>query len=146
MEGYWQMPDKNAGLFFEKIIEVKKYRFYKSGDLAFQDEEGTLYSCGRKDQQYKIQGYKVELGDIEQHARALLKKQNVAATVIKNEKGILEIHLFVEGNEIDSEPIQEYLKQRLPVYMLPKEIHEIDSLPLTVSGKLDRKRLVDLIN
>ncbi len=146
MEGYWQMPDKNAELFFEKRIDGKDYRFYKSGDLAFQDEEGTLYSCGRKDQQYKIQGYKVELGDVERHARDVLEKQNVAATVIQNEKGILEIHLFVEGKTIDSEAIQAHLKQWLPVYMLPKKIHALDRLPLTLSGKLDRKRLKDFID
>ena len=69
------MPEKNKSLFFEKEIDNERIRFYRSGDMAFQDEEGLYYSCGRKDIQFKIQGFKVELGDIEKHARNFLKRQ-----------------------------------------------------------------------
>ena len=145
MQGYWKLPEKNADLFFDKTIDGQSYRFYKSGDMAFADESGILYSCGRKDQQYKIQGYKVELGDVERHARDFLVIKNVATTVIKNEKGILEIHLFVEGQIENEDELLSFLKQQLPVYMLPKNIHQLDHLPLTQSGKLDRKQLKDLV-
>ena len=73
------MPEKNATLFFEREVEGELIRFYRSGDMAFQDEKGIFYSTGRKDIQYKIQGFKVELGDIEQHAREFIKKGNAAA-------------------------------------------------------------------
>jgi len=145
MKGYWGLPEKNEKLFFEKRIDEKVYRFYRSGDMAFADDSGLLYSCGRKDQQYKIQGYKVELGDVERHAHDFLKDKNVATVVVKNEEGVLEIHLFVEGVFAEEEEILSYLKQKLPAYMLPKNIHQLDRLPLTQSGKLDRKQLAKLL-
>ena len=145
MQGYWKLPEKNANLFFNKTIDGVSHRFYKSGDMAFIDESGILYSCGRKDQQYKIQGYKVELGDLERHARDFLVNKHVASTVVKNEKDILEIHLFVEGGIENENELATYLSGQLPVYMLPKGIHTIVRLPLTQSGKLDRKQLKHLV-
>lgn len=75
MKGYWKMPEKNAQVFFEREVAEKKLRFYRTGDMAFQDKDGTYFSTGRKDKQYKIQGYKVELGDIEQHTRGFLQRE-----------------------------------------------------------------------
>jgi len=114
MKGYWGLTEKNASLFFDKMIDDQLYRFYRSGDMAFMDASGILYSCGRKDQQFKIQGYKVELGDLERHARDFLINKNVATTVVKNEKDILEIHLFVENTIVNEEELANYLRQKLP--------------------------------
>lgn len=141
MEGYWQMPEKNADLFFEREIENKIIRFYRSGDMAFQDAVGIYYSCGRKDIQYKIQGYKVELGDIEKHAQQFIQKGTAAAFVDKNEKGLLDIHLFMDQPDVDIDALLAYLKNQLPPYMWPRKVHVLRQLPLTISGKLDRGKL-----
>ncbi len=144
MNAYWKMPEKNATIFFERAINGQMIRFYRSGDIAFQDKEGTFYACGRKDIQYKIQGYKVELGDIEQHARAFMNKGNAAAIVLKNEKGLLDIHLFIDQDDVDRKELLVYLKNQLSSYMWPRTIRVLKTFPLTISGKLDRSRLIEI--
>jgi D-alanine--poly(phosphoribitol) ligase subunit 1 len=144
MEGYWQLPEKNATVFFERAIDGKRMRFYRSGDMAFQDESGLYYSTGRKDIQYKIQGYKVELGDIEQHAQHFLQNGNAIAHVSRNVKGLLDIHLFVDKVEVDKTALAKYLREQLPNYMQPTTIRVLQKLPLTISGKLDRQRIAGI--
>ncbi|MFT5261746.1 MAG: D-alanine--poly(phosphoribitol) ligase subunit 1 [Polaribacter sp.] len=144
MKGYWQMPEKNAAVFFDKKREGKLMRFYRSGDMAFRDGLGIYYSIGRKDIQYKIQGYKVELGDIEQHTQHFLKGWNAIAHVNRNEKGLLDIHLFIDKPEVDKVALAKYLETKLPTYMQARSIHLLEKLPLTISGKLDRKRIATI--
>jgi D-alanine--poly(phosphoribitol) ligase subunit 1 len=144
MAGYWQMPEKNAAVFFERKMDGKVMRFYRSGDMAFQDDSGLYYSIGRKDIQYKIQGYKVELGDIEQHAQHFLQNGNAIAHVVRNEKGLLDIHLFVDKAAVDKVALAKYLREQLPNYMQPTTIRALQKLPLTISGKLDRQRIADI--
>lgn len=141
MEGYWKMPALNEKIFFYKKVAGKDVLFYRSGDMAFQDEDGVYYSCGRKDIQYKIQGFKVELGDLEQHARKVLKKGNVVALVNKNDKGLLDIHLFVDAVIDNLKTFSEELEKHLPSYMQPRSIKVLKNLPLTLSGKIDRPRV-----
>jgi len=132
------MPERNQEIFFDREVEGKKCRFYRSGDMAYLDEAGDLYSCGRKDHQYKIQGYKVELGEIEQVAIQGTKGIPVAVVVKRLENGLLEIHLLVEQENVAVEELKEYLKGKLPPYMLPKSIKGIAAFPRTLSGKIDR--------
>ena len=145
MQGYWKLPQKNKEVFFEKTIKGEQRRFYRSGDLAFQDAEGIYYSCGRKDHQYKIQGYKVELGELENQTRAFAKIEQVAAIVEKNEKDILEIYLFLQQSKYTNAEIAEFLKNKLPQYLLPSSITILDNLPQNISGKIDRQALRKII-
>lgn len=142
MAGYWQLPIKNESIFFNLMIDGKEHRFYRSGDMAFRDEDGDLYSCGRKDHQYKIQGYKVELGEIEHLATQYMEGLPAIAVVEKQEKGGWGIYLFLEGESVDIESVSVFLKQKLPNYMLPKKIVAMKVFPRTLSGKVDRKRLL----
>ena len=71
--GYWNSPDKNVQAFFEKEWNGITERFYHTGDLCYIDNEEDLMLYGRLDSQVKIQGYRVELGEIEHHAREYLK-------------------------------------------------------------------------
>ena len=71
--GYWNSPEKNAQAFFEKEWNGLTERFYHTGDLCYIDNEDDLMLYGRLDSQAKIQGYRVELGEIEHHAREYLK-------------------------------------------------------------------------
>ncbi len=144
MNGYWKMPEKNATVFFDRVVDGKLKRFYKTGDMAFRDKDGIYYSTGRKDIQYKIQGYKVELGDIEQHAQRFLKNGNAIAHVNRNGKGLLDIHLFIDQQEIDKAALGKYLEAKLPTYMQARSIRSLNKLPLTISGKLDRKRIATI--
>ncbi|MEM9819436.1 MAG: AMP-binding protein [Bacteroidota bacterium] len=138
MQGYWQMSERNQQIFFEREVDGQMLRFYRSGDMAYLDDEGDLYSCGRKDHQYKIQGYKVELGEIEQVAMQWTKGIPVAVVVKRLNNGLLEIHLLVEQQGVEEAELKAYLQGKLPPYMIPKSIRGLAVFPRTLSGKIDR--------
>ncbi len=145
MKGYWKLPEKNQKVFFEKEIQGVVKRFYRSGDLAFQDEDGIYYSCGRKDYQYKIQGYKVELGELETLTRKFINTDQVVAIVLKNENDIFEIHLVSAKTNYTSAVILAHLKEKLPLYLLPASITQLAVLPQNISGKVDRQALRKIV-
>lgn len=135
--GYINNPEKNLEAFFEK----NGIRFYKTGDICFRDADGDLSYCGRIDHQVKLQGFRVELSEIEFYAKQCLNGINTVAIVRANEKKIDELHLFTEQTDITDEHILELLKTKLPAYMIPQFIHRVTSFPLNANGKIDRKSL-----
>lgn len=140
MQGYWQMPEKNKEVFFDYEVDGRSLRFYRTGDMAFADQDGIFFSCGRKDHQYKIKGFKVELGEIEAHVRQFTRQANILAVVEANKEGILEIVLFLE-NYPDTQSVYDALKQKVPQYMLPTKLFNVERFPVTASGKTDRNQL-----
>lgn len=145
MKGYWKMSEINNNVFFRKNINGNEVIFYKTGDMAKLDEEGDFYSCGRKDFQYKIQGYKVEIGEIEKHVRDFTKLVNVAAVVYSNNSDVLEIHLYLEKYKGDKDDVIKYLKKKVPSYMLPSGITILNAFPTNMNGKIDRKKLIEIL-
>ena len=143
--GYWNDQQKTAESFFEKEREGSIYRFYKTGDSCYIDAEGDILYAGRLDFQVKIQGYRIELGEIEYHAREYLKGQNTVAVSFENKSGNVEIALFVEGVLADTSILFEYLKSKLPYYMVPTKLLVSKNFPLNSNGKTDRKILKSLI-
>lgn len=142
MIGYWKNADRNEKVFFTKETKDEKVRFYKSGDRAFKDKEGTYFITGRADHQYKIRGQKVELGELESIVKEQFDLEKVYALVNKNEKEVLEIYLTVEKCDFTVEEIMSYTKSKLPPYTVPKQIFVIEKFPLTLSGKIDRNALL----
>jgi amino acid adenylation domain-containing protein len=136
--GYLNNNDKNNESFFFININGVAKRYYKTGDLAYIDTDGDIMLSGRLDYQVKIQGYRVELGEIEFHARTFLNGQNVIALDVANKIGSTEIALFIEGNLTDERRLIEYLKSKIPYYMVPTLIKTIKKFPLNTNGKLDR--------
>jgi acyl-coenzyme A synthetase/AMP-(fatty) acid ligase len=143
--GYWNDQQKTAESFFEREREGSVYRFYKTGDSCYIDAEGDILYAGRLDFQVKIQGYRIELGEIEYHAREYLKGQNTVAVSFENKSGNVEIALFVEGVLADTSILLEYLKSKLPYYMVPTKLLVSKNFPLNSNGKTDRKILKSLI-
>lgn len=140
--GYWDNPEKNNELFFSDNNGV---RFYKTGDNCYKDSEGDVMYSGRLDHQVKVQGYRVELGEIEHYAREFLKGPNAIAIACENKAGNTEITLFIEDNLTDTSILSEYLKQKLPFYMFPSKILLNKKFPLNSNGKFDRNMLKKLI-
>lgn len=143
--GYWNNLEKNKDSFFEITIDGVATRFYKSGDLCYRDEDGDIMYSGRIDFQVKVQGYRIELGEVEHHARECSKGQNAIAIAFENHTGNVEIALFLEGEALDLAAMSAYLKERMPYYMIPTRIIGRDIFPLNSNGKVDRKRLKELI-
>ena len=108
------------------------------------DEDGDFMYCGRKDNQIKIQGFRIELGEIEHHARNFTKETNVFAVPVEKSPGGLQIYLFIENYSGNYNEINEYLKTKIPHYMLPSKITSISNIPLNSNGKIDRKSLIKI--
>ncbi len=144
--GYWKNEEKNKEVFFDKEHEGKKVRFYRTGDLCTIDDQGDILYLGRVDFQAKIQGFRVELSEIEFHAKAVLDKKNSVAVAFINSIHNTEIGLVIESTAFDTKQLIEDLKNRLPQYMIPTQIRFIDSFPLNTNGKTDRKKLKEMFN
>lgn len=134
--GYWNNPLRNKEVFFDR----EGVRYYRTGDLCAMDTEGDLMYLGRIDFQIKIQGYRIEPGEIEHHARCFLN----AATVVlayEDRQGQASIALFVEQERIDNQALLTYLRGKIPAYMVPTKICCQTPFPLNTNGKVDRNVL-----
>ena len=136
--GYWKNEEKNASSFFMQ----DNVRYYHTGDLCYWDKSGNIMYSGRIDQQAKIQGFRVELGEIEHHARQFYhNERRVIAIAFQNSQNLTEIALFVESQVEDTKLLIEYLRTQMPHYMIPTKILYEPSFPLNKSEKVDRNTL-----
>jgi len=109
------------------------------------DEDGDFMFLGRKDEQVQVQGYRVELGEVEQVASRFLNGSSVVAMGKADRSNQMRIFLFVEAGDLDHKAMMNYLGTELPHYMMPLKAILLDEFPKLVSGKLDRKTLIDMI-
>jgi amino acid adenylation domain-containing protein len=142
--GYLNRPELTAERFIADPFEADpQARLYKSGDLGRYHADGTIEFLGRNDHQIKIRGFRVELGEIE--ARLAAHPQVRQAAVIAREdvpgEKRLVAYLTHHGVAPSSEELRGHLKSQLPEYMIPSAYVQLESLPLTSNGKLDRKAL-----
>ena len=139
--GYLNQPELTAQRFLANPFG--EGTLYRSGDLARRLPDGTVEYVGRADQQVKIRGYRIEPGEIE--AR-LLEHPAVEGSVVLPEPGPsgdlqLVAYLVPHGAAPTTATLRGHLAVRLPSYMLPARFLTVESLPLTVNGKIDTKRL-----
>jgi amino acid adenylation domain-containing protein len=140
--GYWNDPVKTGEVFG---MTDDGERFYRTGDLCKVDRAGNFLYLGRMDGQVKIDGHRVELEEIEFHARAFCEDKPVVASVGTTETGAHFIRVFVETDTDVKRGLTEHLKKHLPEYMVPREIIAVRRFPLNSNGKTDRKALAKLV-
>ena len=119
-------------------------RLYRTGDRGRYRPDGTIEYLGRADQQVKIRGFRVELGEPEAAMRSHPHVQDAAVAVHEDGRGglVLAGYAVLAGDaSLTAGELQDYLRARLPEYMVPAALVFMDSLPLTVTGKLDRRAL-----
>ena len=141
--GYLARPDLTANTFFQHGSQ----RAYRTGDLG-QIRDNLLFFEGRIDEQIKLNGYRIELGDVEANLRALaLVRDAVVIPVIKN-GAVQSLAAFVvlsardEGSDFElAHTLRKQLGERVPAYMLPRKFVFLDAFPMTANGKADRTRL-----
>ena len=136
--GYYNDKEKTQNSF---IHHEKLGYIYKTGDFGILHKEGFVEFFGRKDQQIKINGYRIELGDIESQ---LLKHEHIreaVATVVSKDNTKKICTYIVSDKNLTKSDIVDYLRRKLPEYMLPTYVVRLDEMPLSSNGKLDRKRL-----
>ncbi|MHC5597800.1 MAG: amino acid adenylation domain-containing protein [Nostoc sp.] len=141
--GYLNRPDLNAKKFIEVELFGKTERIYKTGDLAKWRDDGNLEYLGRIDAQVKLRGFRIELGEIEslllQHS---LVKEAVVILYETDNNPRLVAYITASKKSVNlGGEIKDYLKNRLPSYMVPSQIMELDQLPFTLNSKLDRRAL-----
>lgn len=141
-QGYWRIPEKNAEAFW---IAADGTRYYNSGDLCFYGEGGNINFVGRKDSQVKINGFRIELSEIEFHARQFLGDSLVLVLAYTNSEGTQSLAMFIESEEQDNQPLQEYLSSKMPSYMMPTKYIYVPKFPVNSSNKIDRSALKKLI-
>ena len=144
--GYWNQPELNTRHFstFQTEGESQPQRLYHTGDLAWQREDGMFVFAGRLDNQVKIRGHRIELEEIEHQLLESELLQAAAVCMINNtpaEPYLVAFIVPVLPNRFDKGEIERWIKHRLPGYMLPR-LMVVNSLPMTVSGKIDRQRLL----
>ncbi len=144
-DGYINRPELTAAVFVDNPFSDGSYaKLYKTGDLVRWLPDGNLEFLGRKDHQVKIRGYRIELGEIEARLQALDAIQQAVVEVKETAAGDEQLVGYLTTNEeMDSSKIISQLKEHLPEYMIPQSYVMLEALPVTPSGKVDRKALPD---
>ncbi|MCU0285334.1 MAG: amino acid adenylation domain-containing protein [Acidobacteria bacterium] len=122
------------------------HRYYRTGDIVRWLPDGNIEFTGRNDNQVKIRGYRVELGEIENCLRSHPNVKEAVVDVIKNGELVQNLCAFIvpQGEELNIPGLREYLLKTLADYMIPANFVKLAQIPLTPSGKLDRKALTKL--
>jgi len=144
--GYLNRPAITAERFVASPFGTAGVRMYRTGDLARWSANGLLEYMGRADQQVKVRGYRMELGEVES---ALRDCRNISQAVVavrqQGDSGgqLVGYVVAADGSTPDLTSVRRELSMRLPEHMVPNIFVVLESLPLLPSGKIDRKRLPD---
>ncbi|HAV90470.1 MAG TPA: non-ribosomal peptide synthetase, partial [Eubacterium sp.] len=145
-KGYLNRPELTAEKFVKNPFG--EGRMYRSGDLARWLPDGNIEYLGRIDEQVKIRGFRIELGEIESRIREIEGIRDAAVIARKDNSGSNAIYAYFVaedgGKEISLSDIRETLSINLPDYMIPAYIMQIEAIPVTKNGKLDRRALPDI--
>lgn len=141
--GYWNRSDLTAERFIASPF-VEGDRLYKTGDLARYLPNGNIEFLGRLDFQVKIRGFRIELGEVEarlaQHP-AIREVVVLARSDVPGEKQLVAYYKLDADTRVDADDLSAHLKAVLPEYMVPSAYVELDAMPLSPNGKIDRSAL-----
>ncbi|MET7370759.1 amino acid adenylation domain-containing protein [Streptomyces sp. NPDC005566] len=141
--GYAEQPGKTAERFVANPYGPPGTRMYRTGDLVHRDAAGRLVFDGRTDDQVKLRGFRVEPGEIE---AALVRHPDVgqAAVLVREDEpgnARLVAYLVPKSEGCEARAVRAHLAERLPAHLVPSAFVRVGALPLTTSGKLDRRAL-----
>ncbi|GAA0712654.1 amino acid adenylation domain-containing protein [Dactylosporangium roseum] len=142
--GYWRDPERTRARF--RTLPDTGERVYASGDIGRYLPDGTLQILGREDFQVKIQGHRIEPGEIE---AALVRHPDVERAAVvapESDTGARRLVGFVvppAARTPDHEALRDFLSRTLPAYMVPARLSTVEALPLTANGKVDRLALTE---
>ena len=147
--GYWRLPERTAKSFVDcPFVKQDRWgrpvRMYHTGDLCRWNEDGQIEYMGRIDTQVKLRGFRIELGEIESKALNIEGIRQAAAEVrkVQGNEHLVLYYTVVEGSSIDSDSITAALKaSSLADYMVPDAYMQMDVMPMTPNGKINRKAL-----
>lgn len=144
--GYLNRPELTAEKFIQHPFDSTA-RIYKTGDIARYRADGTIEFLGRLDHQVKVRGYRIELGEIETVLAEHPAIQNVVVLAKERDadgKRLVAYLVCASGQETSIQELRNYVKERLPEYMLPSSFQFLAEFPLTPNGKIDRAALPEV--
>lgn len=140
--GYLNRPELNCEKFLDNPFRTGE-KMYRTGDRVKRLKNGLIIYLGRFDSMVKVRGYRIELGEIEEFIRCL---EGIKETVVLSRKdaygndyigAYYTVNVGVLAHEIDAKKIQEFLKSKIPAYMIPSRFKCLDMIPLNLNGKVD---------
>ncbi len=142
--GYHDRPELTRERFVPDPFRGGAARMYKTGDLVRLMPDGNLECLGRNDNQVKLRGFRIELGEVENALGQHDSVKQTAVIVREDRPGdtrLVGYVVFDAGKSATDAELRAHLKKTLPDYMVPQNLARLDTMPLTPSGKIDRKRL-----
>lgn len=141
--GYYNNPEKTQAAFVQNPLNTAyPEKVYKTGDLVKENERGEIMYICRKDYQIKHMGYRIELGEIEAAASAC---EGMQESVCVYDEANDKIVLIYSARKTNDEKIMQELSQKLNSYLLPNRLIKMPQLPHNQNGKIDRKKLKEMI-
>ncbi len=138
--GYYANPEQTARAFVPNPLQPAfPQTVYRTGDLGVLDERGDLFFCGRKDNQIKHMGHRIELEEIE---AAFERCEGVTRCRCSFDPEKSRIHAFYEGTA-EAQGLLAHVHEELPVFMHPASLTQVQEMPLTKNGKVDRRALLN---
>lgn len=140
--GYLNQPELTAEKFIPDPYGNGIYKMYRTGDRGRWLPDGNIEYLGRIDEQIKIRGYRIELGEVMVAIKECVFVNEVAVLAATMRTGDKQLVAYiVPAGPFNKEGILAYLRNKLPSYMIPSQLIQLDKLPLTINGKLDKKAL-----
>ncbi|PCK30025.1 non-ribosomal peptide synthetase [Pseudoalteromonas piscicida] len=143
--GYIGQPELSNSKFVSCSLWGNASTYYRTGDLVYWNQENQLCYVGRNDEQVKIRGFRVELAGIEQQLNTIDGVKS-SAVIARNVHGQTQLHAYIISERRDeqcltAEAVLQALRPKVASYMLPSTVMFLDTLPLTLNGKLDKRKL-----
>ncbi len=140
--GYLNQPQLTEKAFInDPFSQTLGARLYKTGDKARYLSDGNIEFLGRIDYQVKIRGFRIELGEIEAILGQHPQVREAVVIAREDQPGNQHLVAYVVSQEIATHELRDYLKQKLPNYMVPAAVVSLETIPLTPNGKVDRRAL-----
>ncbi|ODP29730.1 Plipastatin synthase subunit [Paenibacillus nuruki] len=142
--GYLDQPEKTAAAFMPDPSGNGE-KIYRSGDLAKLLADGTIEYVGRRDSQIKIRGHRIEIGEIEDSLNKYPNMQDAVVVPKVDETGqnmLVAYFTTIDGTALSPAAIKQFLSDRLPSYFVPRFVCQLDEIPISPTGKAERKKLI----
>lgn len=146
--GYLNQPVQTSEAFVPHLFSNEPDKLmYRTGDLVRLLPNGVIEFVGRKDSQIKVRGFRIELGEIEAvlgHHPSIQEAVILAKKMADGNNSLFAYYTISGGMQVGQAEIREYLASNLPEYMVPERLIEVQEMPLSPTGKIDRKQLADI--
>lgn len=143
-KGYLHRPEQTAERYVANPFEEGGL-MYDTGDVVRWGQDGNLIFLGRVDNQVKLNGYRIELGEIENAIKAFSEAVvEVYVTVKEVDHTKMLVAYYVENKALEVKALQQFLREKLPLYMVPTYYMNLAALPLTPNGKINKQALPDV--